>query len=424
MSILSKFNFGSHQDMQLSARSNRVNKQLHNIGLVISIIMVVTTLILLLNVIFKVMSANNDFVGGSVDYKTMSNINQIVASLLLMMVTSMTAIIFFRLYRAQSPFSRGNIFIIRVIAVILMLLSILPILVQVIVGGFFHISIKMSINFIYIFIGVIFYCISYVFEHGDVIQKKTDEIINVQEDVILAFAELSEAKSGQTGQHVKRVSEYTRILARNMGMSESEVENLRLASMMHDVGKLMIPNEILEKESSLTDEEFAIMKTHVVAGEQLLHNATGPVMEKARKMALEHHEHWDGNGYLGKKGEEISQEARIVAVADVFDALISARSYKSGWDPNKVYHLICDDSGKKFDPAVVKVFIQSYKEMLEVYNRFNKTASREHQISEETMAGYDKILGEYSDKNKNTNDSVVSKSQKYQDVELDLRRLI
>ena len=413
--------FGVERPEQLSNRSDKVNKQLHHIGLAISIVTMVTTMVLLGNAAYKVYLANQDFTNNTMSYQTMSNINQVVASVLLMMVTSMTALIFFRLYKAKSPFSRGNIFILRVVAFLLMLLSALPITVQAALSSFYNIPIRMSFNLIYIFIGVIFYCISYMFEQGDIIQKQNKEAIDMRENLLLYCAELAEGKTGQVGQHVKRISEYTRILAKNMGLSTEEVEKLRLAAMFHNIGKLLIPPEILDKESTLTDEEFAVMKTHVVAGEQLLHNADIPVLETAREMAMDHHENWNGHGYLGKKEDEISLPARIVTVADMFDALISSRSYKTGWEPNKVYSTIIDETGKKLDPEMVKVFITSYREMLEVYNTYNKTASKEYELSKETEEGYEKILGKYR---KKPEEEEVIIEKNYQDVELDLRRLI
>ena len=415
----------SDSPTELDERSTKVNKQLHIIGLIISIMMFVVTIVLLIVAITKVYFINRDFTSGNVSYNTANSINQVVASILLLLVTSMTGLIFFRLYQAKPPFSKGNIRIIRFVAILLVLLSVLPMLFQLAVAGFFSISIsKISLNYMYIFIGMIFYCISYVFEHGDIVQKQTSNMVSVQENMILTMAEAAEAKSGNVGQHIKRVSEYTKVIAKNMGMSDEDVETIRLASMLHDIGNILIPSEILEKESSLNDEEFAIMKTHVIAGEQLLLNAEGNVMEMARQIALDHHEHWDGAGYMGKVGKEISLPARIVAVADTFDMLISARGYKSGWDTNKVYHGICDDSGKKFDPEVVKVFIICYKELLEIFKKYNKTVSKDAPLAEEIAAGYDKILGEYNRKNKPKEDSSVSVSKSYQDVELDLRRLI
>ena len=416
---------GSDNKAELDIRSTKVNRQLHIIGLIISIMMFVVTLVLLIIAITKVYSINRDFTSGNVSYTTANNINQVVASLLLLLVTSMTGLIFFRLYQAKPPFYKGNIRIIRFVAILLILLSVLPMLFQLGFAGFFNIDInKISINYMYIFIGMIFYCISYIFEHGDIVQRQVAQTVDVQENMILTMAEAAEAKSGNVGQHIKRVSEYSKVIARHMGMTDEEAETMRLASMLHDIGNILIPSEILEKESSLNDEEFAIMKTHVVAGEQLLENAEGDVMEMARQIALDHHEHWNGAGYMGKVGKEISLPGRIVAVADAFDMLISARGYKSGWDTNKVYHGICDESGKKFDPEVIKVFIICYKELLEIFKKYNKTVSKDAPLSEEIMANYDKILGEYNTRNKQKEEETVSVSKSYQDVELDLRRLI
>ena len=417
---------GSDNKAELDIRSTKVNRQLHIIGLIISIMMFVVTLVLLIIAITKVYSINRDFTSGNVSYTTANNINQVLASLLLLLVTSMTGLIFFRLYQAKPPFSKGNIRIIRFVAILLILLSVLPMLFQLGFAGFFNIDInKISINYMYIFIGMIFYCISYIFEHGDIVQRQVAQTVDVQENMILTMAEAAEAKSGNVGQHIKRVSEYSKVIAKNMGMTDEEAETMRLASMLHDIGNILIPSEILEKESSLNDEEFAIMKTHVVAGEQLLQNAEGSVMEMARQIALDHHEHWDGAGYMGKVGKEICLPGRIVAVSDAFDMLISARGYKSGWDTNKVYHSICDDSGKKFDPEVVKVFIVCYKELLEVFKKYNKMVSKDTPLSDEIAAEYDKILGEYSPRNNQKNEEeTVAVSKSYQDVELDLRRLI
>lgn len=188
-------------------------------------------------------------------------------------------------------------------------------------------------------------------------------MFKTQESVILSFAEISESKSHQTGQHVKRVSEYTRIMASCAGYSENQCSQIALAAMMHDIGKLMIPPEILEKPAKLTKEEFEVIKTHVTYGEELLKNSPGDVMNMARKIALQHHERWDGNGYLGYKGEEIDYLSRFVAVADVFDALVSKRSYKSGWAPGDAFAEIVKNKGSQFSPYAVDIFVKCYDDI-------------------------------------------------------------
>ena len=140
---------------------------------------------------------------------------------------------------------------------------------------------------------------------------------------------------------------------------------------MHDLGKLMIPSEILEKPGRLTDEEFAEIKKHPTFGEHLLHNVEGDTMTLARQVALEHHERYDGKGYPnGEKGDEIGLEGRIVAVADVYDALTSRRSYKDAWDPKTAYDEIVRCSGTQFDPQVVQAFVAAYDQIDEARRKY------------------------------------------------------
>lgn len=207
---------------------------------------------------------------------------------------------------------------------------------------------------------------AYLFEYGAAIQKRADETNRIQEEMILSFAEITENKSGQTGKHVKRVAEYSRILATELGMDAVEADRLRLASTMHDIGKLLVPSEILDKPAKLTDEEFAEIKKHTTYGGKLLNNVEGEVMKVARTVALEHHERPDGRGYPeGKQQEAISIEGKIVAVADVYDALTSRRSYKDAWDDTKAYEEIVKGKGTQFDAAVVEAFERAYPKINE-----------------------------------------------------------
>ncbi len=202
---------------------------------------------------------------------------------------------------------------------------------------------------------------SYLFEYGAYLQEKADETNRIQEEMIMSFAEVTENKSEQTGKHVRRVAEYSGIIAEEMGLDEERVSKLRLASTMHDIGKLLIPAEILEKPARLTDEEFAVIKKHPAYGGKLLDNVEGDVMGLARTIALDHHERVDGRGYPdGKSGNYISVEGRIVAVADVYDALTSKRSYKEPWDHQKAYEEILKGSGTQFDSDVVDAFKRRY----------------------------------------------------------------
>lgn len=212
---------------------------------------------------------------------------------------------------------------------------------------------------------------SYLIEYGAYLQEKADETAELQEEVIFMLAEVTESKSSQTGQHVRRVSEYARVLAKELGYPEEELDSLRLAAIMHDIGKLMVPNEILEKPGRLTDEEFAVMKTHTSEGGRLLENVTGDMMKLSRTIALDHHERWDGNGYgQGLAGKDISFEGRIVAVADVYDALTSKRSYKEAWDDTRAYNEIIRNAGSQFDPQVVEAFKARYADIDAIRRRF------------------------------------------------------
>ena len=212
---------------------------------------------------------------------------------------------------------------------------------------------------------------SYLFDYGAYLQEKADETNRIQEEMIMSFAEVTENKSEQTGKHVRRVAEYSKILAEEMGLSEEQTENIHLASTMHDIGKLMIPSEILEKPARLTDEEFAVIKQHSSYGGKLLSNVEGNVMQLAKTIALDHHERIDGRGYPdGKSSEEISIEGRIVAVADVYDALTSKRSYKEAWDDDRAYNEIVKGSGTQFDENVVEAFKRSYEKINEMRMKY------------------------------------------------------
>ncbi len=187
-----------------------------------------------------------------------------------------------------------------------------------------------------------------------------------QKGLIYSFAEISESKSKFTGEHIKRVAEYMRVLGKASGFDDEYVDMLCTASMMHDIGKLMISEEILDKPDKLTDEEYAIMKNHVLYGEALLKNCPGELLHIACTLAKEHHERWDGSGYLGMKGEEIAYISRLMAVCDVFDALTSDRYYKKGWSLEDTFDEIIRLSGKHFDPKVVQLFIRNFDKFKEI----------------------------------------------------------
>ncbi len=200
--------------------------------------------------------------------------------------------------------------------------------------------------------------------------NKNKELYEDQENLILALSQIIENKSENTGQHVRRVAEYTEVLCKSLGYSNEESWKVSLAAMMHDVGKIMIPESILEKPGKLTNEEFAIVKNHIKYGKQMLEKSPGELFNISTEIAYQHHEKWDGTGYMGIQGENIPHCARCVALADVFDALVSRRAYKKPWTPKEAYNEIVSQSGKHFDPAVVDAFVQNFDKFTAIMKRY------------------------------------------------------
>ncbi len=189
------------------------------------------------------------------------------------------------------------------------------------------------------------------------------------------FAEISEIYDYETGSHVQRVGKYSELIAKKLGMSDTFVEQIGIYAMIHDIGKLKVPREILIKNGPLTYEEFEEMKKHTIYGEKLLGDA--PFLEMARNIARYHHEKYDGSGYPdGLKGNEIPIEARIVAISDVYDALRSPRRYKVAFSHKKAVEIITKGDGRTmpehFDPEVLKVFEREHLEFSRIYETFAK----------------------------------------------------
>ncbi len=201
--------------------------------------------------------------------------------------------------------------------------------------------------------------------------EKTREINETRLKTINMLGIASEFKDEETGVHIERMSRYCYILAKAYGFSEEEAQLLLHTAPMHDLGKICIPDSILKKPGNLSKEEFDIIKTHCAAGERILKKQDAEIFAVAALIAKQHHEKWDGTGYPeGLKGEEISIYARIVAVSDVFDALTSKRPYKEPWEPERAAQLILDESGKQFDPLVVKAFKNSLDSIMAVLNKY------------------------------------------------------
>ena len=199
------------------------------------------------------------------------------------------------------------------------------------------------------------------------VQETLETLIIQQDSISENFAIILSNKSGESGNHVKRVSEYSALLAKELGFAESEVHDIRIASMLHDVGKIMIDETILHKPGRFTDEEYKIMQKHVDFGGQLLKGVPGNIMQLGAIIAQYHHERWDGNGYTQKlKGDDIPVCAQITAVADVFDALVSKRCYKDAWTIEQAYDEIMAQSGKQFAPKVVEAFDKRFEEFKQI----------------------------------------------------------
>lgn len=197
------------------------------------------------------------------------------------------------------------------------------------------------------------------------------EVEDTQREIVYKLGEVGETRSKETGNHVKRVAQYSKDLALLYGLDIKEAQILFDASPMHDIGKVGIPDEILKKPTKLTKKEFEIMKTHAEIGYKLLKGSKRPVLKAAAIVAKEHHEKYDGSGYpRGIKGEDIHIYGRITALADVFDALGSHRYYKKAWEDDRIIDLLISEKGKHFDPALVDLFMDNLDLFLKTRNKY------------------------------------------------------
>ncbi len=203
------------------------------------------------------------------------------------------------------------------------------------------------------------------------LRKALEIIENSNFDLIDRLGKAAEFRDNETGMHVVRMGHYSYLLGEAIQLEQSKLDILLSASMMHDLGKIGIPDEILLKPGKLTIEEFEIMKTHTTIGAELLSKSDSQLLILAETIALAHHEKWNGSGYpKGLSGTEIPLEARIVAIADVFDALTSERPYKKAWSVEDTINLIQSEKGKHFDPELVDAFIEILPKVLEIKSKF------------------------------------------------------
>ncbi len=200
------------------------------------------------------------------------------------------------------------------------------------------------------------------------VRKQTREIRAREEEIALRLVCAADSRDdGETGSHIRRLGLYSELLAKNLGWNAADAEEIRIAAPMHDIGKIGIPDHILKKPGKLTADEFEIMKLHPEIGARILSNSSSTLVQMARDICLGHHEKWDGNGYpQGLRGDEIPLAARIVAIVDVFDALIHKRVYKDKIPIEHAIEIMQQGRGKHFDPKLLDLFLELKAQMTEI----------------------------------------------------------
>ena len=197
------------------------------------------------------------------------------------------------------------------------------------------------------------------------------EIEETQQEVLYTIGEILESRSHEMRNHVKRVAEFCRLMGRQIGLNSEQVELLRQASTMHDLGKIAIPDQILNKPGRLTPPEYEIMKTHTTIGYDILRKSERTLLKSAAIIAQQHHEHWNGAGYpQGLKGDDIHIFGRITLLADVFDALSHRRIYKSAWSLNKILDNFKSERGRQLDPELTDLFFDNLDDFIKINQRF------------------------------------------------------
>lgn len=206
------------------------------------------------------------------------------------------------------------------------------------------------------------------------VARSTQELRNANENLLHAhretlsrLARAAEYRDNETGNHLTRMSKYSCVIAHHLGYPPNQLDNLRFAAPMHDIGKIAVPDGILLKPGKLTPEEFDIMKTHAERGAQLLSHSQSAIIQMAQIIAQTHHEKWNGSGYPSQlSGSNIPEVGRIVAIADCFDALTSVRPYKHAWTVEDALSYMQKESGISFDPHILSVFINALPEILDI----------------------------------------------------------
>ncbi len=216
--------------------------------------------------------------------------------------------------------------------------------------------------------------------------RYSNELQRSRVETVKKFIRASEFHDTDTGLHVERMSRFSALLYEKLGYGPRECEVMRLGSMLHDVGKICIPDRVLKKPGKLNGEEWEIMKTHTTLGYEMLIDSESPFLQVGACVALSHHERWDGSGYPRRlAGSEIPLEGRIVAIADVFDALCSKRCYKASWPLEEVLQTIRDSSGSHFDPDLVELFLSNIEEILAIQRKYSSGAHLPKELEESSV---------------------------------------
>jgi putative two-component system response regulator len=206
------------------------------------------------------------------------------------------------------------------------------------------------------------------------VEKATLELIDREHESLIVLGKTAEYKDPETASHVARVANYSKLLAGAYGLNDELQDIIYYASPFHDIGKVGIPDSILLKPAKLDDDEFKIMKTHAAIGYSILKEAKSKYLKAGATIALSHHEKYNGTGYpKNLQGEDIPIEGRIVAIADVFDALVSIRPYKNAWSFDDAVEFLEQESGGHFDPKLVVLFIENIEKIKDIYDQFQES---------------------------------------------------
>lgn len=209
------------------------------------------------------------------------------------------------------------------------------------------------------------------------VDQQTEEIRKLNREMTYLAASIAELKSKETGEHLRRVAEFCYLFCKFLGKDEAECEKIKMAAVLHDIGKVGISDEILNKPDKLNEQEWKIMKNHSLLGYEMLIDSEFELMHYAARIALEHHERWDGEGYpYGKAGEEISLIGRICAVADVFDSLLDKRVYKEPWEEKVVRDYFVMMRGSQFDPQITDILLENYDMFIYTWKSLNRPKGR------------------------------------------------